>query len=56
MMYAYQLYSEQDYLDFDELCNEITFDMELMEHEEEVLQKPNKQIDDLYVKLHPSRN
>lgn len=56
MMDAYQLYGEQEYLDFDELCNEVTFEMELMEHEEDVLQKLNKKIDALYVKLHHSRN
>jgi transposase len=56
MMDAYLLYGEQEYIDFDELCNEVTFEMELMEHEEEVLQKLNKKIDALYVKLHPSRN
>jgi hypothetical protein len=56
MMDAYLLYGEQEYIDFDELCNEVTFEMELMEHEEEVLQKLNKKIDALYMKLHPSRN
>jgi len=56
MMDAYLLYGEQEYIDFDELCNEVTFEMELMEHEEDVLQKLNKKIDVLYVKLHPSRN
>jgi hypothetical protein len=56
MMDAYLLYGEQEYIDFDELCNEVTFEMELMEHEEDVLQKLNKKIDALYVNLHPSRN
>lgn len=55
MMDTHRLYGEQ-YLDFDELHDEVTLEMELMEHEEEIIRKLNKKIDALYVEIHPSRN
>lgn len=56
MMDARLLYDEQEYLDFDELNDEVMLEMELMEHEEEIIRKLNQKIDALYVEIHPSRN
>jgi transposase len=56
MMDAHSMYGEQEFLDLDALCEEVSVEMELLEHEEEVMRKLNDKIDTLYVEIHPSRN
>ncbi|TVY00272.1 IS110 family transposase [Paenibacillus cremeus] len=56
LMDAYELYGEQEFLDFDALSDEMTHEIEMLEQEEKLLQMLNEKIYALYEHLHPSRN
>ncbi|MFC4306415.1 transposase [Cohnella boryungensis] len=53
MIDANNLYGDQKFLDFDALCEEVSLEMELLEHEETVMRKLSDKIDALYVDIHP---
>lgn len=51
MTEASGLYGEQEFPDFDALCAEVSLEMELPEHEEDVKRKLNDKIDAFYVEI-----